>query len=63
MWAGKLDAIRVLRWDLRRLRARMIGIGRDGFREHPDMTRLLLMLERAAFYTRQALAVAEGRPC
>lgn len=55
------DALRVLRADLRKLKARIDGLGRDSGRDSHDRLGLLMELESAALYTRLALDTAEGR--
>lgn len=61
-WADiRREVVRVLRCDLRRLRARIFGLGRDhGAERDRSRVSLILKLERAAFYTRAALRLAEG---
>lgn len=59
--ALRRECARVMRHDLRRIKARIDGLGRDVGRDAFDRKRLLLDLEMAAHYTRQSLAVVEAR--
>lgn len=51
----KPEVARIMRYDLRRIRARIAGLGRDDGRDPVERTRLLIDLELAACITRQCI--------